>query len=170
MKRASWSVHWKTSVIFYEIKSKRRRWRVKTYSRSLFLAPCSDLEWGWSKTRILGQLLLNMLLLHPSRRFYKCPQTQRRLDWEWKKTGKTEGQFKERKEKIKILHIPLVLCFHGNHFHNTVNVASARGAVYVFSDKVAATQKKPREDTERKKRAGKKKGVAQGDKRMSDSG
>lgn len=68
-----------------------------------------------------------------------------------KKTAQIERQFKKRKEMEKIFHIPLVLCFYSNDFHNAVEVESACGAANVFFDKVAATQKKPREDMERKK-------------------
>lgn len=60
--------------------------------------------------------------------------------------------------KKKVFHIPLVLRFHGNHFQNTVAAESACGAAYVFLTRLRPHKRKPRGDTERKKREGKKLG------------
>lgn len=38
----------------------------------------------------------------------------------------------KKKKKKQTSHIPLVLRFHGNHFHNTVTFRGAYGAAYVF--------------------------------------
>lgn len=107
--------------------------------------------------------LLNMLLLPPgggtssNNDDFLRPRGDRAGD-------EIEGQLKKKKkeeedEMEKIFHIPLVLCFHDNHFHNIVEVESACGAANVFFDKVAATQKKPREDMGRKKEEERKRGL-----------
>lgn len=48
-----------------------------------------------------------------------------------------------------IFHIPPVLRFHGDRFHNTVTLEGARSDTHAFSDKVAAAQKEIKK--ERKK-------------------
>lgn len=50
-----------------------------------------------------------------------------------------------------IFHIPPVLRFHGDRFHNTVTLEGARSDAHAFSDKVAAAQKEIKK--ERKKKA-----------------
>lgn len=71
-------------------------------------------------------------------------------------------KIKEKKMKddiylfLKLFHIPLVLRFHSNHFHNTVTFEGACGAAYVFLTRLWPHKRKPRGDTERKKREGKK--------------
>lgn len=52
-----------------------------------------------------------------------------------------------------------MLCFHGNHFHNTVAVKSACDPAYVIFDKVVATQKKAKRGYRKKEKRSKEKGL-----------
>lgn len=81
--------------------------------------------------------------------------------------GKTEGRMEKRKKKKKGFSHSTSAVFPWKQFSQRCHCQECQWCRVRIFDKVAATQKKPEGDTERKKE---RKGVAQGDKRMSDSG
>lgn len=105
--------------------------------------------WGGSAKKNVEKKSKNIFVGHiPTVSQEAISQTEERMKI-------TEKKMKDNIKKT-LFDIPLVLCFHSNHFHNTVTFKGACGAAYVFLTRLWPYKRKPRGDTERKKIEGKK--------------
>lgn len=133
MRRASWSVHRSSPTIRCGNKIHIKQKMEKMKEQKSIFASLLGFRVGfgnWTRTDILGVFV-------PGGNFILFPFTGSSEGNAAEEGMKTDGKNwrtngKKKKEKKKVFHIPLVLCFHGNSFHNAVTVKSASGAAYVF--------------------------------------
>lgn len=140
-RRASWSVHKSLPGICCESGRWWRRWKRENVFWQLY--PGAGQKKAKTGTGCLRLTIVSQEAL----------STTTSADWEGMKIEeKNEGQ-NTKNPRFSTFHW---CCCHGNHFHNTVAVKSAYGAACTFLTRLQPHKGKPRGDTERTRRKGKK--------------